>query len=383
MDFPPATAGDIAVNNLQSARQRSWSRFWQEPRRPGIAEYIVEQEQLAAQFIGDLGALDRLGTLLDQLDRVDAESMRTALISAQVASMTHRFAEARSHLAQAAVRGAPPAAVDRLSLSIDQAYGTNLDAVLAAQRRMAAESGHLEDLVPLGALLADLHEFNEADCTYRRALEEYQDVSPFAVAWVCFQLGVLWGELVPEPQSSRAKWWYRKALEYLPRYVKARVHLAEIYLCCGRSLDAEALLIPAIASGDPEVCWRLADVMYARGRSAEAEAQIQAARSAFEVLLGKHLFAFADHGAEFYSGSGRDARRALELAHVNVANRPTLRAFEQAYAIALGLGESYVASEFLAAAREHWGATAAFRLSPLAVCRRRGMFENDVVSERR
>jgi hypothetical protein len=23
MDFPPATAGDIAVNNLQSARQRS------------------------------------------------------------------------------------------------------------------------------------------------------------------------------------------------------------------------------------------------------------------------------------------------------------------------------------------------------------------------
>ena len=40
--------------------------------------------------------------------------------------------------------------------------------------------------------------------------------------------------------------------------------------------------------------------------------------------------AFADHGAAFYSGSGNDAARALDLASANVANRPTLRAFEQA-----------------------------------------------------
>src|SRR5271166_2273427 len=110
IDFPVATAGDIAVNNLESARQQSWSRFWQEPERPGIAEYIVEQEQLAAQFLGDLDALDRLETLVNQLARVDAEAIRTALISAQVASTAHRFAEARGFLAQAEVRGALPAA---------------------------------------------------------------------------------------------------------------------------------------------------------------------------------------------------------------------------------------------------------------------------------
>ncbi len=51
MDLAPATAGDIAVINLKSARQGSWSRFWREPDRPGIAEHIVEQEQLAAQFL--------------------------------------------------------------------------------------------------------------------------------------------------------------------------------------------------------------------------------------------------------------------------------------------------------------------------------------------
>ena len=74
---------------------------------------------------------------------------------------------------------------------------SNLEAVLAARRRIAEASGRLEDLVPLGALLADLERFAEADAVYHRALCSYSDVSPFPLAWVCFQLGMLWGELVP------------------------------------------------------------------------------------------------------------------------------------------------------------------------------------------
>ena len=106
------TDGDIAVNNLQSARQWAWSRFWREPSRPGIAEYIVEQEQLTAQFSGDLSALDRLETLADHLDLAHAESPRIALIHAQVASIAHRFADARCYLAK------PPTAGSRLMLQI-------------------------------------------------------------------------------------------------------------------------------------------------------------------------------------------------------------------------------------------------------------------------
>jgi tetratricopeptide (TPR) repeat protein len=203
----------------------------------------------------------------------------------------------------------------------------------------------LEDRVSLGALLADLGEFTDADHTYRQALREYQDVSPFPVAWIGFQLGVLWGELVPEPQLARAEYWYRKAIVSLPRYVKARVHLAEIHLRGGGVSDAEAVLYPAIASGDPEARWRLADVFTAAGRFVEAEAQLEAARSGFERLLEKHLLAFADHGAEFYLGSGNDAARAFELARINVANRPTLRAFKQAQATALASGDIHVAAE--------------------------------------
>jgi tetratricopeptide (TPR) repeat protein len=366
MNFPLATAGEIAVNNLESARQQAWSQFWREPGRSGIAEYIVEQEHLTAQFLGDLDAFDRLEHLVNLLTRANVEPARTALIHAQVASMTHRFADAKKYLGQNREGKMLPEAAKRLSLSIDQACGTKLDSVLEFRRQMAATSGRLEDLVPLGALLADLGKYKEADEIYQRAIKDYQDVSPFALAWVCFQLGVLWGELVPETQPGRAAQWYQKAIEYLPCYVKARVHLSEIYLDEGRIEEAEALLIPAVASGDPEVYWRLADVLLAMNRFADSQTQMQSARLGFENLLKKHLLAFADHGAEFYSGSGDDAGRAFELAKVNVANRPTLRAFEQAYATAVDADELEFASEIVDAAGKSWGATTAFQVSPLA-----------------
>jgi tetratricopeptide (TPR) repeat protein len=360
------TNGEIAVINLKSARERAWSLFWRDPLRTGIAESLVEQEQLTAQFVGDLAALDRLEELVRHLDRIEECSPRTVRIRAQVASMAHRFAGAKRLLEEVEDWGSLSDEVNRLSLSIDQALGTNLDALLEVRTAIAAKSRRLEDMVPLAALHADLREFDEADRIYQRALGEYGDTSPFAVALVCFQLGVLWGELASETQPERAERWYQQAIEYLPCYVKARVHLAEILLARGSKAEAEAVLIPALPSGDPEVHWRLANVLTQMGRFSDAEAEHLAARSGFETLLNAHLLAFADHGAEFYSGSGSDAGRASELATINLVNRPTLRAFEQAYETAVGAGEVKRAAKIFAAAEERWGTTNAFRLSAFA-----------------
>ncbi len=330
--LPLATDGIIAAGNLESTRRASWDQFWRNPEQPGTAERILEQEQLALHFLGDLGALARLETLADQCSNAGSRLGRSALIQAHVASVGHRFAEARSYLAQAEAGGAPAEATHRLSLAIDQACGTRLDAVLAA-RHSAAARGGLENLVPLGALLADLGQFDEADDTYRRAVAEYRDVSPFALAWTCFQLGVLWGELATEPKIERAARWYESAISYLPGYVKARIHLAEIWLREGRPADAHALLIPVAEKGDPEVHWRLADVLTVMGGLAESDVHLRAARRGYEALLQRHELAFADHAAEFYSGSGKDAPRARELARINAANRPTARALLQVAAL--------------------------------------------------
>ena len=318
-DLPRATDGEIAAINLASARRRAWARLAQDPRFPGAAEAIVYNENLTAQFLGDLDALDRLEALASQFARMD-DSFRSVFVQAEVASTVHRFADARDHLARAALMGGPREEIERHSLSIDQACGVELDAVLAARRRIATASGRLEDLVPLGAVLADLERFTEADAVYRQAFNSYDDVSPFPLAWVCFQLGMLWGELVSIPDLNLAALWYRRAIAYLPGYVKARVHLAEICTSQDQTDDAEALLLPALSSPDPEVRWRLADVLIVQGRLEEAEIQLAAARSGFDDLLGKHFLAFADHAAELYAGSGNDCQRALELARANVAN---------------------------------------------------------------
>jgi tetratricopeptide (TPR) repeat protein len=331
---PAATDGEIAAINLESARRHAWARFVRGHGLPGLAETIVDQERLAEQFLGDLDALDRLIALASQFASVD-DSYRGALVQAEVASTVHYFAHARAHLARAASMGGPQKEIDRQTLSIDQACGVELDSVLAERQRIAAVSDRLEDLVPLGAILADLERFAEADGIYRQALYAYDDISPFPLAWFCFQLGSLWGELVPVPDLNLATFWYRRAIAYLPGYVKARVHLAEIYASQGQTKDAEALLMPALSSRDPEVRWRLSDVLTAQERFEEAKTQLDAARLGFDELLRRHLLAFADHAAEFYAGSGSDHRRALELARANVANRPTRRAVKQAQAIAL------------------------------------------------
>jgi tetratricopeptide (TPR) repeat protein len=360
------TDGEIAIINLDSARSRSWNRFYQDPKRPGVAETVLEHEQFEAQFPGDLSALGRLESLAEQFARLDGASVRSNLIQAQVASALHRFADARHYLAQANLGGASAADVKRILLNVDQACGTELEAVLDERRRVVAESGRFADMVALGALLGDLGEFDDADATYRQALREYQDVSPFPVAWVCFQLGMHWGELVPEPELARAERWYRKAVACLPSYVRARVHLAEVYSATDRLGDAEAMLRPALASGDPEASWRLADVLEAEGRSDEAASHLEAARSGFETLLDRHLLAFADHGAEFYAGSGSDPLRAFELAQINLKNRPTLRAFQQTHSIAHEAGGTAAAAEILANATRRWGHTHAFQASSLA-----------------
>jgi tetratricopeptide (TPR) repeat protein len=338
-DLPRATDGEIAAINLESARRRAWARFAQDPGLAGAAEAIVDSERLTAQFLGDLDALDHLETLASQFGRVD-DSFRAALVDAEVASTVHRFADARDHLARAALMGGPQDEIERHSLTIDQACGVELDAVLAARRQIAMASGRLEDLVPLGAVLADLERFAEADAVYRQAFSSYGGVSPFPLAWVCFQLGMLWGELISVPDPNLAALWYRRAIAYLPGYVKARVHLAEIYASQDKTGDAEALLVPSLSSGDPEVRWRLADLLTTQERFEEGETQLDAAQFGFDALLGKHLLAFADHAAEFYAGSGNDARRALELARANVANRPTRRAVKQLNAIAAKAGEA-------------------------------------------
>src|SRR5215472_17099188 len=74
------TDGEIAVVNLENARRRSWHRLVADPMAAGVAERVVEQEQKACEFLGDVDALERLDGLATQLGQLDPRSARTALV---------------------------------------------------------------------------------------------------------------------------------------------------------------------------------------------------------------------------------------------------------------------------------------------------------------
>lgn len=365
-DYPSATDGEISVINHESLLDRNWRVFRRRPDQFGTAEAIVEEESRSVQFLGDTSAMDRLVALSLELIVSEPSAPTTYLIAAEVASIRHHFVEARRHVVEATSLGALENDLARLKLTLDQAMGENLAAVLEVRRANAEATGDIRDLVPLGALLADLGEFEEADRTYVHAIRGFRDLSPFPVAWTCFQLGKLWGEQIPEPDRSYAATWYQKAIEYLPAYTRARVHLAEIYLEQRELEHAQALLEPYHANGDPELKWRLAEVLAAQGRRTDAEQQLRSAHERFEALLEKHQLAFADHAAEFYLSAGNDAGRALDLARINMANRPTLRAFELALGAAVACRDEYFADDLSIRARARWGHTKAFVYSPLA-----------------
>lgn len=362
---PRATAGDLAVINLESSRARSWHVLERWPDRPGTAARIVEKEQRREQFLGDASALDRLADLSSELCRVGSASPDAHLVAAEVASIRHHFADAKEHLRKAEALGAPADATRRIKLAIAQAFGEDLSEVLAARVEMARSVPDIQNLVPLGALFADIGEYEEADSAYARAIQSYRNASPLPLAWACFQLGVLWGETAPERDRKRAAQWYERAMEYLPMYVKARVHLAEIRIDARELAEAESLLLPARTSGDPEVHWRLAEVFAAQGWPDEADGECEAARFGFGKLLERHDLAFADHAAEFYLSCGADPERARRLAELNLVNRPTLRAFELACAAASMVGDARLAFNLAVHARGRWGRLKAFAHSPL------------------
>ena len=176
------TDEEIAARNLESGRRSAWARFARDPRRPGAAEAVVEHERLAAAVPRRPGRARPSGGA--RLRLRPRRRPRLAQRWSRPRSLRQRIA---SPMPETTSRGPrwweePRAAIERHKLTIDQACGVELEAVLAARRRIAAASGRLEDLVPLGAVLADLERFAEADVVYRQAFDAYDDVSPFPLA---------------------------------------------------------------------------------------------------------------------------------------------------------------------------------------------------------
>lgn len=314
------TPGPLALEQLVAQIEADEAAVARRPDVLAFRSALVDGLVSLATFAGRFSGFDRANALTNGLSDSDADALK---VRAGVLSALHFFDDADRMLVRAAELGAPGVDVARGTIAI--ATGRADDATVAVRREIAQRRPSFRSFADLAAALAARGAFSEADAAYLQALAVYDDVSPFPIAWVQFQRGVMWAEMAD--RADLAAPLYAESVRRLPGFVNANVHLAELEYETGSREQAIARLT-AIAdrTEDPEPLGKLADWLAVTDPAASRR-YADRATVAYDRLLGVHPLAFADHASEYFSGVGSDPGRALELAERNLAFRQPPRAY--------------------------------------------------------
>lgn len=342
------TDGAIAIGNLQGQidgeERLAANRPLTLKQRAGIAELIA----MRGQFLGRIADYERAEALANDMVR-DAPADGIALVArARARSTFHRFDAALRDLAEAERLGFESRRIDSLHASILQATG-RYDEALAFRKGVAPTQPDIDSLGAEASVHADRGDIDEAERLFTEAPLHYRDVSPFPLAWLYFQQGLMW---MREGNLERAREFFEAAHARLPAYAAAQGHLAEVEAATGNRARAVELLRPlAQTSDDPDYAAQLARILAEAGQAEEARRWRDAAAARYDELIARHPEAFADHAAEFWMFAGGDAQKALTLAQRNLDVRRTPRAYELVLQAALACGEHATACDAAAHTR--------------------------------
>lgn len=327
------TDGALAVSNLtaQIGGQEVLLK-----RRPASIETVgalIELLEARAQFTGSVNDYRRVAELGQYAVATAPKDPAAHLARASSFAALHKFTEALADL-----EGVDEPAAKSLRASILAAQG-HLAEALELRRAAVREYANTKALGALAAVEPDLpaalHRFAEAERAYR-------DTSPFPLAWLDFQRGLLFER---RGRFDEARAAYASAVERLPQYAQAQAHLAGMTSVLGDRSRAAALLRPLVGLDDPEYAGLLAGLV---PDPVEAERLRADAARRYEALLLQFPQAFADHAARFYLD--HQPARALALARLNLEVRKTREAYDLALSAAIAAGESDCALATQAAA---------------------------------
>jgi len=341
-----STSGTIALGNLDARILLHEAELSGGDATLGSGLALLGLYADRARFRGSFADLTKMRELSASLV-ARYPSAETHAARARFLSAVHQFQAAAAELETARDLGleSADAALDDLEVST----GGDVQGAVERHRRRAALLPSFQTLTALATAEAAGGEFAAADAHYVQAASLYRDVSPLALGWLAFARGVMWAEMAGLPDHALPL--YREAVERLPGYVTANVHLAELEVERGERASAVARL-ERVAAGtdDPEPAALLAELLLAADPRASAP-YAAVARERYDALLVEFRLAFADHGAEFFAGPvGADPERAVDLALDNVAHRPTPRAYIVAIEAARAAGRRELACQLALAA---------------------------------
>ena len=321
---PAVTDGTIAVLNLRAqidgvepGVRRGQATV---ESRAGCIELIT----LRGLILGHIADYQRAGEMAEQLTR-DAPADGTAFLArARSRAVFHRFADALDDI-ERAERLSPDAEGTRSErAAIFQALG-RYDEALAMREDAADRRATFENVAALVGLYAELGEVDTAVRLYAESRRRYRGVSPFPLALLDFQLGLMW---MNKGQWDEARTSFDAARRRVPAYAAAQGHLAEVEAELGEIESAVARLYSlAVSSDDPDYAAQLARILGAAGRGHESQRWCRLAAARYDELVARHPEAFADHAAEFWLAAGANPGKALQLARMNVEVRKTPRAY--------------------------------------------------------
>ncbi|MBL4633179.1 MAG: tetratricopeptide repeat protein [Kofleriaceae bacterium] len=341
------TSPAIALRNMHaqiSSMQRRVETF---PSDIGSREVLVDLLLNRTKFLGSYDDFDMALALAKdakQHAKEHASAGRVALLHAKVLSAVHRFDEALLEISAAETLGAHGTSQARQSIEL--ARGNDAVEIVSLRTAEATRVPSYASRTALASALSSAGSYAKADVAYVDAKEGYRDVSPFPLAWISFQRGMMWGEMADKPDQAYKL--YQNAVALLPQYIVGNVHLAELESARGENAQAIARLERIVNSTvDPEPASRLAEML--RDSDPErADKYAKRANDGYIKLLQKYPLAFADHATEFYLGEGNDPERALELAMLNLGNRQTERAYELALRAANAAGDAKLVTKLTA-----------------------------------
>lgn len=250
------------------------------------------------------------------------------LARALVDAAFHRFDRAMEGYDAAEKAGVQELRIRPSRASVFMARG-EYDKALALQLPMIEKREATQ--IATAAVLANKMQKNaDSERLFGIARDRFGDVSPFALSWIDFQHGTV---LELDGEDARARTWFDEAVDILPQYAHAVVHLAPTMT---PPLAIEMLERVQKTSDDPEVLAALAAAHKRAGHTAEPGPLVEQAKKRYDEIVAKYPEAFADHAARFWLNAGNDPKKALELAKVNAKNRPTEDALDLWMAAAAG-----------------------------------------------
>lgn len=319
----PLTDGTIALGNLgaqiEAVEVEVRASLGTIETRAGLVELL----QLRGLIVGCIADYDRAEEIAEQLVR-DAPADPKALLSrARSRAGFHRFKDALADVD----------AAERLSLDAETANGERAaifqaigryDEALALREEATSRRANFENLAALVGLQAERDEIGEAERRYAQSCSRYRGVSPFPLALLDFQMGLLWMNAARLDEARRS---FEAARRRVPAYAPALGHLAEVEAELGEiDFAVDRLRSLALSSDDPDYAAQLARILDDAGCDRESREWRALAAARYDELVANRPEAFADHAAEFWLAAGADPDKALRLARMNVEIRNTPRA---------------------------------------------------------